>query len=334
MGLYFYFKDPELFERETTNINQKEMLLEKKEQIESLPRETLNVHYDEFIGKSTEELIEAFGEPIRKDLSKYGYTSYIYIEDLQKYLIFGIKGGEVVTVIGTGSSLAIGDITVGDSYEKLKTQLNFKEEIRFRKGTSSYKLQLAGEDIIQRPVVPLEEGLFLQLYFDTLENKLIGFRFMDKETLLIIGAFDVVYRGHLPEVESLTKDELSIVERNEEQQIFEITNIIRNYYGKAPLEKDEAVQEVAFLHSRDMVEENYFSHENKRGENLSDRLNQHHISYRIAGENIASNYTDALAVVIGWLNSEGHRDSLLREDFTHIGIGVYENYYTQNFIKK
>ncbi|MGK0698226.1 CAP domain-containing protein [Priestia flexa] len=52
----------------------------------------------------------------------------------------------------------------------------------------------------------------------------------------------------------------------------------------------------------------------------------------MAGENIASNYTDGPAAVEGWLNSEGHRKALLNNDFTHLGVGVYEKFYTQNFI--
>ncbi|MBR8644979.1 hypothetical protein KEH51_13740 [[Brevibacterium] frigoritolerans] len=36
----------------------------------------------------------------------------------------------------------------------------------------------------------------------------------------------------------------------------------------------------------------------------------------------------------GWLNSKGHRDAMLNEEFTGLGVGVYKNYYTQNFIKR
>ncbi|UTW69152.1 hypothetical protein KHA80_18970 [Anaerobacillus sp. HL2] len=36
---------------------------------------------------------------------------------------------------------------------------------------------------------------------------------------------------------------------------------------------------------------------------------------------------DAIEAVTGWLNSEGHRIHLLHEDFSHLGVGVYERYY-------
>ena len=79
---------------------------------------------------------------------------------------------------------------------------------------------------------------------------------------------------------------------------------------------------------------NYFSHVSKTKGDLSDRLEDGECNLSSAGENIAANYVDAIAVMEGWLNSKGHRDALLNEEFTYFGVGVYEKYYTQNFIAK
>ena len=65
---------------------------------------------------------------------------------------------------------------------------------------------------------------------------------------------------------------------------------------------------------------------------MAHRLEVGKVTYRSAGENIAANYVDAIAVTEGWLNSKGHRESLLNKEFTQLGVGVYEKYYTQNFI--
>ena len=134
-------------------------------------------------------------------------------------------------------------------------------------------------------------------------------------------------------------DQIS-VEKNEEKldhdnekQIFELTNIIRTRINIEPLKWDEKIAEVAFNHSIDMHENDEFSHPSKKYGELSNRLDEGEVAYKTAGENIASNYIDAPAVVEGWLNSKDHRESLLNEDFTHIGIGVYKKYFTQNFIQ-
>ena len=67
--------------------------------------------------------------------------------------------------------------------------------------------------------------------------------------------------------------------------------------------------------------------------NLTDRLKETKIEHRKAGENIASNYVDAIEAVHGWLNSPAHGNVLLDKDFTHIGTGAYGKYYTQNLIR-
>ncbi len=56
------------------------------------------------------------------------------------------------------------------------------------------------------------------------------------------------------------------------------------------------------------------------------------------GENIAAGYENAFYTHAGWVNSQGHRDNILREGYKELGIGVafiknseYGLYYTQNF---
>ena len=83
-----------------------------------------------------------------------------------------------------------------------------------------------------------------------------------------------------------------------------------------------------------MYESDQFSHISEKSGELKDRLEANEVIYQIAGENIAANYLDAPAVIEGWLNSKGHRESLLNEEFTHLGVGVYKKHYTQNFIGK
>ncbi len=58
------------------------------------------------------------------------------------------------------------------------------------------------------------------------------------------------------------------------------------------------------------------------------------VAYQTAGENIAANYTDGPAVVEGWLNSKGHREAILNKDYSHLGVGVFQKYYTQNLYFK
>src|SRR5690625_1538708 len=129
-------------ERETSNVNQKEMLLEKKQQIETSHKSDLDTHLNKWLGKHVDELYEEFGDPTRKDVTKYGYNAYVYNEKQNEYIVFGIDNEEIVTVFGTGLNLSLNMFSIGDSYEQILEHVAFEEKISFRKGTSTYTIEL------------------------------------------------------------------------------------------------------------------------------------------------------------------------------------------------
>ena len=57
------------------------------------------------------------------------------------------------------------------------------------------------------------------------------------------------------------------------------------------------------------------------------------ISYRSAGENIAMGYATAQSVVNAWMVSESHRNNILSGNYTTMGIGYVDGYWTQWFIR-
>ncbi|GGA83736.1 CAP domain-containing protein [Ornithinibacillus halotolerans] len=287
-----------------------------------------------WVGKSTEELVEAYGEPKRKDLSSYGYTWWIYPQNDTKYIQFGVLDGKVETIFATGEEIEINPLQIGSSYNDVAKQLEFLDSVTYSEGISSYTFFLNEEDIQMTPLVKLSENLFLQLYFDTFTEKLSSVRLMTGDILLVQRPYGLRYRGSLPEPPYLSESEWEKVEAGMERQIFDITNVIRQTFNKNKLDWEENVSEVAFLHSKDMAENNYFSHFSPNGEGLKERLQGKDVYYFAAGENIAAQYIDAPAAVEGWLNSKGHREALLHDEYTHLGVGVYRLYYTQNFLTK
>ncbi|MFK4998065.1 CAP domain-containing protein [Bacillus sp. N9] len=133
------------------------------------------------------------------------------------------------------------------------------------------------------------------------------------------------YRGEFQA--SITPDEevWKEIERGSANQIFDISNVIRQRFDLQPLEWNELVAEMAYKHSM-------FAHESTEYGDFAARLKAEEIEFQQAGENIAADYADGPAAVDGWLNSEGHRRTLLDKEFTESGVGVYKKYYTQNFL--
>jgi uncharacterized protein YkwD len=284
------------------------------------------------IGKSLTELLNELGPPQRIDETLYGYQWYIYNLD-NTYAQIGMENNRVVTIFALGEKLNVAPFKIGQPVEEIFNTQFIDTNINIEYNGNSYRFELNDNDLNLRPIVQLGD-IYVQLYIDKFTGTLSSLRFLTTETLIKQRPYELVYRGELIETSVPTVEMREAIEAGAEQEIFEITNVLRKRHQLKPLKWDEVTSEVAYGHSKDMAETNDFSHESKEFGSLSDRLNRAEVAYEAAGENIAANYTDAPAVVEGWLNSKGHRESLFNKDFTHLGVGVYKKYYTQNFIQK
>ncbi|MEI3606746.1 CAP domain-containing protein [Pseudogracilibacillus sp. SE30717A] len=284
--------------------------------------------------QSSDELIKKFGEPVRKDLTPYGYTWWIYTDEQTNVVQFGIENDRVQTIFATGEGIESDPFTLGMNYDEIEKKFPFKNKVTYQTGLSFYSFLLNETDLKMNPLIKLSEEMFAQLYFDTFTNELSSIRILTGDTLLKQRFYEMEYRGSLPEDQNLSDKDWKKIEEGMEKQIFELTNIYRHRHDISPLIKDDQVSEVAFLHSKDMYEHNYFSHYGQDGSGLKERLEKKEVYYLSAGENIAAQHTDAPAAMEGWLNSEGHREALLNDSYTHLGVGVHRFYYTQNFLLK
>lgn len=133
----------------------------------------------------------------------------------------------------------------------------------------------------------------------------------------------------LPTEDGEDGEELSYIEMVA-AEIHRLTNIEREKAGVPILVDDSALGDIAQAHSEDMALNNYFSHTNLLGCNPACRLAQAGYDALAWGENIAWRSSTvlpppeelALMVVVSWMNSSGHRDNMLSENFTHEGVGI------------
>jgi uncharacterized protein YkwD len=119
------------------------------------------------------------------------------------------------------------------------------------------------------------------------------------------------------------------------QAIVDLTNHARAENQLPPLTVNQALEEVAQLHSQDMAAANTMAHTlpGTSLATLADRAAAVHYHYQWLGENIAYNQADAASVVASWMNSPPHRENMLSPSFTDIGVGLAWNrqgepYYT------
>ncbi len=123
-----------------------------------------------------------------------------------------------------------------------------------------------------------------------------------------------------------------------EQQMLSYVNEARIKAGLPALTYCSQLTSTARAKSRDMIENNYFSHTSPRYGGLGDLLSHYGVGYRTAGENLAMNSSGIVREAHNSLmNSPGHRANILNGNFTHVGIGIQvkgdgSHYYTQLFV--
>ncbi|MEH1904904.1 MAG: CAP domain-containing protein [Nostoc sp.] len=121
-----------------------------------------------------------------------------------------------------------------------------------------------------------------------------------------------------------------------EQSVFDQINNYRVSQGLPKLIRNSAIDNQARIHSQDIANGKVpFGHTG-----FPERVNAIGISYKAAGENVASNggYPNPAKIAVqGWLKSPGHLGNI-RGNYDKTGIGVAtkdgrEIYFTQIFLR-
>lgn len=106
--------------------------------------------------------------------------------------------------------------------------------------------------------------------------------------------------------------------------IVRLTNRERTRADMTPLVRSAALTRAAQIHAEQMAAADRLAHEipSARLPTLAARLKSVNYAARASAENIAEGYTSAAAAVAGWMTSAGHRQNILSERYTEIGVGT------------
>lgn len=145
----------------------------------------------------------------------------------------------------------------------------------------------------------------------------------------------------------LSKPDISVIER----KVHELVNIERQKNGLKSLTWDDKLADIARKHSQDMAQNNFFSHDNLKGQDPTERgrligyyCRKDFGSYYMEGiaENLFQNnlydsvtYYNGIpsynwntqeeiarSTVSGWMTSPGHRQNILTATYDKEGIGI------------
>lgn len=145
------------------------------------------------------------------------------------------------------------------------------------------------------------------------------------------------------EREAQAKERAAEEERDlqlQERTVGTLTNLERERYGLEPLQWDKELQAIARAHSRDMAENNYFSHDNQEGQGPTARGEE--AGYLCQRPTSPFSYTYGLGeniyhgggpdeAVESWMDSPGHKANILDSTYEAVGVGIHGGYTTQVF---
>lgn len=120
---------------------------------------------------------------------------------------------------------------------------------------------------------------------------------------------------------------------NIQTEFLALVNVERASLDKSPLTANVQLESAAYLHSKDMGDNNYFSHTSLDGREFSQRITAAGYRYVAAAENIAKAYgaSSVSKVFDMWKNSPGHYANMIG-NYVDAGLGVYTvngyTYYT------
>ncbi|SEM25350.1 Uncharacterized conserved protein YkwD, contains CAP (CSP/antigen 5/PR1) domain [Paenisporosarcina quisquiliarum] len=285
------------------------------------------------VGGSTQAVIELLGKPTRTEPSAFGYEWWVYNQSLKTYLLIGVEGDKVTQAFAAGDNVEVAPYKIGQDVDEIYRFTLVQSEITFSIDSNTYTFSLTEDDIDNRILVQFD-NLFAMLYIDSESRQLEAVRFTDPKTILLHKPYDILYNGIM--VETKTPDSLfqAAIDRANERQVFELTNVYRYRNNLRLLVSDNELQNIAMDNSEEMAKNNIVVNEKFEVSKFSDQLKESSIEFSSAAGNTAAFYFDAGEAVNGWMNSNDHREILLGQDYTHTGIGVYGSYYTQNFIER
>lgn len=104
-------------------------------------------------------------------------------------------------------------------------------------------------------------------------------------------------------------------------------NQVRIQHDVRSLNAHIQLMRAARKHAQWMSDNHTMSHTGAGGSNAGDRVRAEQYRWSTCGENIAAGYPSIDAVMVGWMQSAGHKKNILNKDYQEIGVGVVGRYW-------
>jgi uncharacterized protein YkwD len=112
---------------------------------------------------------------------------------------------------------------------------------------------------------------------------------------------------------------------SQSDQLINLINLYRYQNGMELLSKNYELESYACKYTKEMSENNFFSHESPFSGDTKRRISKNLTpGWTVAGENLGRNCDEPFTLIKNFKLSESHNANLLCGDYTSVGVGVYE----------
>lgn len=266
------------------------------------------------MGMERQVIENTYGEPERETLNEYGLYWSTYHEEYRNFFMIMYDEEDKVRGLFTNQDLLSSQNNLSLSSTKPEVQDTLGEpEEAIQKGFTNYIIDSDG----QYDAFHLDDS-FVTFFYDTHEEDGIS-------------AVQLIDEGLERSNDQLYAEASNELQEGLKYQIFDLTNAERMKRDLTILTWSESASETAYLHSKDMAENDFFDHTNLAGQSPFDRMAESQIQFTKAAENLAYGQQNSIMAHQGLLNSEGHRVNILNDEFTYLGTGVSLNEEDQPF---
>ncbi|MGX7023631.1 CAP-associated domain-containing protein [Vagococcus hydrophili] len=183
------------------------------------------------IGKTKEEFLKEFPNP-KKRWESYDQTEWlVYGDSVNDYYQVEIKNHVVVSAFVLGSDVDSSPFTMNMNLVDLAEITTIFSNFNFEYGDQKYEVELTEDDMNYRPLVAFNNGTFAILHMNQLTGKLLGIRYLDKQTLLSIMPYQMEQENHVKLTKQKDTTDFKKVDEANREQLVTLLNLFR--------EKDE-----------------------------------------------------------------------------------------------
>jgi uncharacterized protein YkwD/predicted RNA-binding protein with RPS1 domain len=311
----------QLDEMQQTQEKSKEEPLEKVE-LTPPSEQTFSVHNIE-LGNEKAEIEHNLGIAKRVSVNEYGANWHAYHENYHDFFMVMYDDNNKAAGLYTNQDLlaSTNGIKIGNSSKESVRSILGEPITKIQKGMVIYQLQEDSDNDLF-----LLDDAYVTIFYDKHENDTVT-------------AIQIISKPLEENKKDFYTEASPTLKEGFEYQMFDLTNAARINHQLPILTWDDHVRETAREHSADMAENDYFDHKNLEGQSPFDRMKEDAVAFHTAGENLAYGQLSSIFAHEGLMNSLGHRENILRQDYEYLGVGVAFNeksqpYYTQNYYAK